>query len=259
MTNNLLNVRQLSAYYGQKKILDQIDFQLQEGEIVALLGLNGSGKTTLLKALLANVKVDAQITFQGKDLNQLSVKQKAQCIAYLPQRTLLTFSISVKEVMEMGFHSQLSFLSNCGKNEHRKLKEIAHQFNVTHLLEDDFLTLSEGMKQRVLLARTLLQNAPLFLLDEPDSAMDYPTRNEMLKQLQTIIKEQQKCCLITLHDPNYALTYCDRIYLMESGKLIEMIDLHCESLEEISMKLTKIYPNTKVIEHESRLYMVEKL
>ena len=115
------------------------------------------------------------------------------------------------------------------------------------LYDTDFLTLSEGQKQLCILARTLIEDSVLLLLDEPDSALDFSNRHMLMKHIQNIISDN-KCALMCIHSPELALEYCDRILLMKDGKIVSDIDVHAASLSEINEKMSLIYDNINVTE-----------
>ena len=120
----------------------------------------------------------------------------------------------------------------------------------------DYAELSEGQKQLVILARTLVQDAPVMLMDEPDSALDFVNRNMVLHQIRTIIHTQNRGGLITLHDPNFALAYCDRLLLMKDGSILTQVPLQTAGRDEIESALSQIYGEIRVLQHPGGFVMV---
>ena len=176
-------------------------------------------------------------------LESMSVRKRAGMISYIPQRTGISVSMTVREVCLLGFNSQLHMLESYNPD----MKYRADKAIDSGLYDADFLTLSEGQKQLCILARTLIEDSSLLLLDEPDSALDFSNRHMLMKHIRNIISDN-KCALMCIHSPELALEYCDRILLMKDGIIVSDIDVHTASLSEINEKMSLIYDNINVTE-----------
>lgn len=235
----LLNVLNLSVSYQNLCVLQDITFEVQEEEMIAVLGRNGCGKTTMLKAIAGSIPASGHVYVDDQDLHRLSVKKRARFVAFLTQRFQVIDGISVKELIELGTYSYRHL------KDHKRIEQsitiLAEHFHLAHLLDKNYAALSEGQKQLVQLIKTLIQDTPVILLDEPDSALDFDNRHFLYQYLHQLISQEKKSALIVLHDPVYALNYCDRIIMIDQGKLIETIDKD-DSLFVINQKIKKIYP-----------------
>lgn len=119
----------------------------------------------------------------------------------------------------------------------------------------DFGHLSGGQKQLILLARCMVQDAPAMLMDEPDSALDFVNRHMVLEKIRDLIHREQKAGLITLHDPNFAMAYCDRLILLERGEICGEVNMHTADAEEVQRTLARIYGEICILPYQRGLLM----
>jgi len=253
----LLEIENLSAGYGKKVIVNNVSFQVGAGKLCALLGLNGSGKTTLLKSILGLLPLASGNCFvDGHNITKLSEYKRARFISYIPQRHSRLQGVSVLDVVMMGFYSILKPLEfPTAKNKELALATL-EKLGYGHLYDDDFSKISEGQKQMVILARTLVQNTSVMLMDEPDSALDFSNRRLMLEEVSKLVRDRGKAGLVTLHDPSLAMAYCDHLFLLKGGTILSELDLTAASKEDIKMSLSQIYKNVSILEHEGRYIVV---
>ena len=235
----LLLVKDFSVYYDSL-IVDNVSLTLHENELVGLIGHNGCGKSTMLKGIMGSLKHSGTVTVENRDFMTMQMKQRAQNIAMLTQRIEVVEGISAGELIGLGSYPYLQLNQ---KINIKKVQQIAKSLQIESLLNKDYSILSEGQKQLVQIARIIMQDALVLLLDEPDSALDFDNRCMMFKILQQLIKFKRKSALIVLHNPLYALMYCDRVLLMDKGKIISEIKPQLESCEEITKKIQLIYSN----------------
>lgn len=254
---NQLNVKNLDVFYHKKQIVNKVNFTMNSKELNALLGRNGCGKTTLLKGILGLIKTEGTIQLDKELITTLGVKEKAKKISYIAQRSDITYSISVKDLIFMGLNPHLSLFETMDKKYESRVIEITKELGIETYLNEDYLALSEGQKQLVIIARAIIQDTSVLLLDEPDSAMDFVARHAILGKLKELIMQHNKMALITMHDPNFALTYCDNIFIMKDGVLLDTIRVKYDEINEIQRKLRLIYGEIDLIEHKGSYYMVK--
>lgn len=256
--SEILNVTNVRCGYRHREIVHGASFAVAGGEFCALLGLNGCGKTTLIKAICGFLPThEGKCCADGIDCTQMNERQRALHISYIPQRGSLISGKTVLEVVLMGFNARLHLLDSPGKIHRQKAREALAQLGIGHLEDQDYGELSEGQKQMVILARTLVQDTPVMLMDEPDSALDFVNRNIVLDKIRHILHTQNRAGLITLHDPNFALCYCDSLLLMKEGSIIQRLELKGASREDVEEALKKIYGNIRIVEHEGGFVMVK--
>jgi iron complex transport system ATP-binding protein len=247
-----MKVNGISGGYPGKFFLTDLSFNIEEGKIYALLGLNGSGKTTLIKIISGLIKANSGNVFiEGKDILTLNEKSRAQLISYVPQRSNMVYYTTVLDVVLMGATPYLKMFQSPNHKSTIEAWEHLNKLGIGNLAYTNFLDLSEGQKQIVIIARALMQNGKYMLLDEPDSSLDLVNKHRLMKKIREIIIDYDKGCLISMHNPAYALNYCDKILLLKDQKILE-IDLKTEEIEGIEKKLSEIYGEIKLFKHSSK-------
>ena len=246
------------AGYGFREVVKDISFSVRAGEFCALLGRNGSGKTTLIKALCGLVPAAGRCLVDGVDCTALNEKGRARCISYTPQRHSKMQGVPVIDAVLMGYNPRLAFLSSPGNEEKKQAENILHQMGLGELSDHDFARLSEGQKQLVILARTLVQNTPVMLMDEPDSSLDFANRHIVMKKISGLVHSEKKAGLIALHDPNFAIAYCDTVVLINEGKVSGRLNLAEASGEEIRLELQAVYGEVELVEQNRRFLILPK-
>ena len=243
----MLEVKGLTGGYDDKAVLDSVSFGVHKGELFGILGPNGSGKTTLLGMLSGILEYKAgTIEIKGKDIQGYSPKQLAQVIAVLPQHSSLAFSYTVKETVSLGryAHQRGWFRSWTGEDE-EIVQRVMKQTGVTEFQDMQFERLSGGERQRVLLAQALAQEPEILFLDEPTNHLDLSYQKELLDLMKKMAKEQQLTVISIFHDLNLAGLYCDRLMLLEKGR-VQVIDVPNEVLQQ--ERIQEVY-RTEIEKH----------
>lgn len=177
----------------------------------------------------------------------------------MPQKSNFTYNISTLDVVSMGFNPHLKFMQSPSLKQKQYAKKVLGTLGLEEKAESDYLTLSGGQQQLAILARAIVQQAPIMFFDEPDSALDFLNHHLILNRIREVIERNNACGLITLHDPNYALTYCDEILLLKEGSIIENIECKKYSKEDIKRKLSLIYNDIDIIEYKNHYYVVKEV
>ena len=253
----LLRIENVRCGYQHREIVHNASLSVAPGEFCALLGLNGCGKTTLMKAICGLLPIhDGKCFVDGLDCTRFNERQRALQMSYIPQRGSLISGKTVLEVVLMGFNARLHLLDSPGRIHREKAMEALERLGMDHLAQRDYATLSEGQKQIIILARTMVQDTPVMLMDEPDSALDFVNRNLVLGKIREVLHSQNRAGLITLHDPNFALAYCDSLILMQEGKILQRLSLKDASVDQIREALSKIYGSIQILPYDYGYVMV---
>ena len=254
----LLKISQVNVSFKEHVILKNIDLEVREGEFCALLGLNGSGKTTLLRTICGLIRANKGLCLV-RDENIWNMKEMeiARRISYIPQQSSRIGGKSVWEIALMGLNPHLKLLSSPSATQKNAAAKILAKLGIDSIIDRMYNELSQGQQQLVILARTLIQNTPVMLMDEPDSALDFLNRHMMLSKVRAIVQSEGRAGLVTLHDPNFAMSYCDRIFLLYDGHIIEQINMRQSAMEEIHEKLSMIYGNIKIIRNDNSYLMIK--
>ena len=217
----MLQVDNLTAGYGKDPVIRDIDLTIPEGCICALIGQNGSGKTTLMRCINAVLKpVKGRVTVRGKVIGRLKRMEIARLISVVPQTNDVAFPFSCLEMILMGGAARLRAWSSPGAEEELRARKIAVEMGFSDLLKRSFNRLSGGQKQLVMLARALYQDTPVMLLDEPNAHLDFCNQHRIMAFFQEATRRRRATALVTLHDPNLALNYCDNVILLGEGRVI---------------------------------------
>lgn len=217
----MLTVEQLTVRRGDRTVLENISFSLAAGQVTAVLGLNGAGKTTLLKAILGFVPRQAgEITADGRPLDRLSPADRAKKLAYVPQIYDGGFHHRVEDFVSMGVTAYLGAFSQPGREDLRRASDMLRQLNCGHLVGRSMARLSGGERRMAYLARAMMQDADFLLLDEPVSSLDFSRQHGFLGSLRTYIRRRRAGCLLTIHAPELACAYADRILILHGGRVL---------------------------------------
>ncbi|WFA10010.1 ABC transporter ATP-binding protein [Tissierella sp. Yu-01] len=255
-----LKIKNITASYGKEPILDDISFSVNTKEFTALLGLNGTGKTTLLKVICGLLKSqDGQCFIDDINIRELSDKKRARHISFMSQRNSVVYDTKVIDVVLMGITPYLGAFDTPTKVHREMAYNILKKIEIEKLADENFLHLSEGQKQLIIIARSLMQDSEVMLFDEPDSALDFNNSHMVLSKISEVVRKENKAGLITLHDPNMALNYCDRIIILKDKKIFADFytnDVRQEFLEDT---FNMIYAGIEIIEHKGKYIIIKKV
>jgi iron complex transport system ATP-binding protein len=238
---SFFSAKKLSAGYGKKNIISDISFSLEKGRLLGILGANGCGKTTLLKCICGILPHGGECTLLGEKLETLSPRHIAQKCSYIPQRSGISIEISALDVVLMGFNPKLRLLEHPNEEMRNKARTALALVGLGERENENYTSLSEGQKRLCLLAGTLVSEANLLLLDEPESALDFRFRYKMLEILKSWLSCGERGAIVTLHDGTLALNYCDELLLLANGTVLGIIRPKSDPIEKTEEMLSRIY------------------
>lgn len=215
-----LMVSNLSFAYDQEMILNDLSFSAAGGELISILGPNGVGKSTLFRCILGLLnRYDGDILIANKNAKKIQAREMAKLVAYIPQSHVLTFNYSVLDMVLMGSANRISSIGRPKKQEKAEAKEALEKIGILDLEERGFNHLSGGEQQLVMLARAVMQNTPIWILDEPLANLDYGNQISILQQLKRLAADGY-LILQSIHNPNQAYQFSDRIIGLSKGRII---------------------------------------
>ena len=253
----MLHIKNIQAGYKDKIIVDNINFSLEPKSLTGLLGLNGTGKTTLLKAISGLLKpISGQVLKGKEDLLKLNEKERARHISYMSHRHSIIYDTKVIDVVLMGITSYLSIFETPNKSHREVAYRMLELVGMEIYADKNLLELSEGQKQLIIIARSLMQNAEIMIFDEPDSALDFTNKHIILESIKNIIKNQNKIGIITLHDPNLAIKYCDKIIILKNGTIFSEFNPRDVNTDYLLNIFSNIYGEISIVEHMDKYIIV---
>lgn len=216
-THTKLRIENLSMHYDDKKVLDTIDFEVQEGEFLSILGPSGCGKTTLLRILIGLIApTEGRIIMDGNDITAFPPASRGMGIVF--QNYALFENMTVLGNVEYSLRIQKETKSIARE----KAMSIIEHMGLTEHIDKKPATLSGGQQQRVAIARTLVLNPQIILFDEPMSALDVETRLALRKVIKQIQREFGTTMMYITHDQEEAFAMSDRILVMEEAKISQI-------------------------------------
>ncbi|WP_027416927.1 ABC transporter ATP-binding protein [Aneurinibacillus terranovensis] len=216
----MIDVQQISYRAENIPILTEIDFRVNEGETVGIIGPNGSGKSTLVKILSRVLKPDqGEVYIDGKKLADYPSRILARKLAVVNQGGIAASSVEVEEVVAMGRYPYQRFWQRESKRDRQAIYEAMERTGIAAIAHKKLDELSGGERQRVAIASSFAQQAKILLLDEPTTYLDIGYQVSILNLVRSWQRETGGTILLVLHDLNLAAQYCDRLLLIEQGRI----------------------------------------
>lgn len=210
----MIEIKNLSFSYGKQVILDNVSFSAQSGECVGIMGNNGAGKSTLITCINRILKPKAgEVLIDGKSVWRMSRNEMARTIAYVAQKNEMNHA-TVFDCVLLGRKPYMKW--GVSKEDIDLCEAVIERVGLSDFQVRCLDELSGGELQKVMLARALVQQPKVLLLDEPTSNLDPRNQYEMMALVQQIAREQGITVLIVIHDLNLALRYCDRFYFLKN-------------------------------------------
>lgn len=215
MNKPLLQVQKLRVVREKTPLIDNVSFDVAPGECVALLGSNGAGKSSLMRALTGYYSSAGEIKLEGRHLSALSPLHRAELVAYLPQRRPLAWSLSVEDVVQLGY------LKSKTQEGSELLDLVLCQCDLSHLRHRDSRQLSGGELSRVHLARALITQSSVLLADEPIAELDPLHQYSVLHILREYASQTaQRSVVVALHNITLAARFAHRVIVLHHGQIL---------------------------------------
>ena len=212
----LLNVKNVSWGIANKSILNDINLQISPGKFVGLIGPNGAGKSSLLRCLYRfNRPTSGQITFNNHDIWQLKSENYAKQVAVVLQETPSQFNLSVFDVIALGLTPHKSLFSSVTNIDKQKITQAINTVGLEQHSNQSFESLSGGEKQRALIARAIVQQPQLLIMDEPTSHLDVKYQIQVME----LAKSLGVTVFASFHDLNLAAAMCDELLVIKNGEI----------------------------------------
>ena len=210
-----IDVKDLSFAYGKQQVLRQVSFRTSPGQLVAVLGPNGAGKSTLFRCILGFLpRYRGEIALCGHDLRSLDRRSLARLAAYIPQSSAPVYNYTVRDTVLMGadpFHAP-------GPSQQETADRVLETLGIRNLADRGINEISGGERQLALIARALVQNAEILIMDEPSANLDFGNQQRVLAQIRPLTARGYTVLLST-HNPEHALHYAHRVLALQGGHI----------------------------------------
>lgn len=208
--------------HGQRIVAEGIDATLPEGQLTCLIGRNGTGKSTLLRTVASlQPMLGGKIFIGGDDSATLSQKDMARRVSIVLTAAPDAINMDVAQLVALGRTPYTGFWGSLKGSDLRAVQRALSLTDTSHLAHRTVSTLSDGQRQKVMVAKALAQEAPLMLLDEPTAFLDYPSKARLMQLLGRLAHEEGKTILLSTHDIEMALRTADRLWLMDEDSFTE--------------------------------------
>ena len=218
---SLLSARQLDVGYDKRTVIGDVNIEALRGQVICLLGPNGAGKSTILRTLsglLAPVSGGVEIC--GETLGRLSKKELARKMSLVLTDSVAPALTTVYELLSLGRTPYTNFLGHLTAEDKTVIEEALKTVGAENLRHRYYSELSDGEKQKVMIARALVQEPELIILDEPTSHLDIRHKVEVIRVLQKLSNERKITCILSLHDIDLALKGCETVLLVHNGRVV---------------------------------------
>jgi iron complex transport system ATP-binding protein len=216
----MISLDRLTVHLGERAVLDDVSLRVVDGCWTTLIGPNGAGKTTLLRTVGGAAGYAGSVTVDGREVGSLSTRARARLLAHVPQNPLLPDEMTVGEYVLLGRSPHLGMLGRAGAADREAVGGAIRRLDLGRLAERRLDALSGGERQRAVLARTLAQDAPVLLLDEPTTALDIGRQQEVLELIAELRDERELTVLGAMHDLTLAGQYADHLALLDGGRIV---------------------------------------
>ena len=211
----ILEVNNLSFHYhNSRTIFHEVSFNVDNGEVLSILGINGSGKTTLLNCIANLYKPKSgEILLNGQPMSKMNIRDVARVIGYVPQIHTPAYAYTVREFAVMGRTPYIGAFSTPSAKDYRIADEALERMDITHLRNKPYTEISGGERQQVTIARVIAQQPKLILLDEPTAHLDYGNQYRVVQMIRQLATEGY-ALIMTTHNPEHAIILNGKVAIL---------------------------------------------
>lgn len=217
---NIISIENVSFAYNKQNVLDDIILSIDEGDFVGIIGCNGSGKSTLMKLLIGQLSPSSgKIKLFNEELSK---SNKLNKIGYVPQISLssgISFPATVEEIVMANLYSKIGFMKFPKKEHKEKVKDALKKVNMEEYSKRLIGNLSGGQQQRVMIAKALVSDPKIIILDEPTTGIDASSEEQLYYLLNKLNKESKITIIIVSHDFAKISNYTNKIFVVENNKV----------------------------------------
>lgn len=223
----MIALRNLQIGYRQRKktipVFSGLSAEFKAGELVGLMGDNGVGKSTLLKTITGTLSpLSGEVLLNGKNINAYTASELAQQLSIVVTERIGGFNLTARDVVASGRIPYINVFGKLGPEDEAIIHQSLEQMGIASLKDRFVDELSDGQRQKVMIAKSLAQQTPLIILDEPTAFLDYNSKHTLFKTLKALCEDQQKLIIVSSHDLDLMRPYITRSLTMMEGDLTEL-------------------------------------
>lgn len=257
----ILTTHDMAVGYGQGNkrtiLLSDLNLSLEQGTLVALLGKNGAGKSTLLRALTCDSQpINGSVEIDGKPSDEISKRDLSRLIALVATERIMGGAFTIRELVALGRQPHTGFLGRLSRHDDEVVWQSLEAVGIAHKAEQHVAQLSDGERQKAMIAKALAQETPIIVLDEPTAFLDVASRIETMKLLHSLAREQNKAVLLSSHDISQSLLLADELWVITQDR-----EVVTGSTEQVVMSgaMDRVFDNSSILfnndlcDYESKL------
>lgn len=248
MNDYAVTLENVTFAYEKKPVLNNLSLSVPNNKVCFIMGNNGSGKSTLLKTIMGFLPPQSgTVIIKGKNASNIDRQTASKLISYVPQAIHLNTDFTVIDYLSLGRTPHIGLIAQLKDSDYEIVDKYSKRLGIDDIFSSPFNKLSGGQKQTVAIARSLIQDTPLIIMDEPMSALDLGKQVECLQLLYEL--SEHKTIIITTHNPNHALTIESDSCFLASGEIVsygESKSIICDSL------LHKVYGDKITLDHGNK-------
>ncbi len=235
--DTVLSARNLTVGYSDKKgglleVQRALNLELRAGEVTSLMGQNGAGKSTLIRCLAGFTKpMEGEVLISGKPISKLSERDISKLVSVVLTENITQIGLSVYDLVSTGRYPYTGFFAKLSAEDHAKVEESLAVVGMNNFANKMMNELSDGERQKVMVAKALAQETPIVILVEPTAFLDLPSRIELMHVLHQLATNHKKAVLLSTHDLEQALRFSDTVWLIDGERTIE-----CGSPEDLLLQ-----------------------
>ena len=244
----ILSTHNLSIGYQKGKsstiVLKNLNISLKRGSLVALVGANGIGKSTLLRTITSNqLPIEGYVTLNGKRFDEISKKELSKLLSIVNTDRTQAGGLTVRELVSLGRQPYTGFLGILDSNDRQIVETAMQNAGIAHKADSFLAELSDGERQKTMIAKALAQNTPVIILDEPTAFLDVESRMETMLLLHRLAHEQGKAILLSSHDLSQSMMLADELWIITHDR--QLIHGNTEDLA-LSGAMDKIFKSENI-------------
>lgn len=206
----------------EKRLIEGLTARLRAGEIISLMGSNGCGKSTLLRTLTGfQLPLSGEVRMNGKVISAISMKERAGFISYVSTEPVRVGNMTVSDLVGLGRYLYSGWWGNLSDEDIRVVNRCLEITGMKNFASREVNSLSDGERQRAMIARALAQDTPVIILDEPTAFLDVRNKYEIIHLLRELAEQERKSVIFSSHDLSITMGMADKVWLIEKGKIVE--------------------------------------